>query len=69
MPTTPELSTPVGAGAITPIEPTLAALEEPPLDWIGFCAQSFPGRRPRHDFQAAEAYAAYRRDDTSARGG
>jgi hypothetical protein len=31
-----------------------------PLDWRGFCAAYFPGRR-RHDFEALIAYGAYRR--------
>jgi hypothetical protein len=30
------------------------------LDWIGFRTRDFPGRRPRHDFQAAVAYGAYK---------
>lgn len=29
--------------------------------WVAFRARYFPGRRPRHDFQAAAAYAEYRR--------
>jgi hypothetical protein len=30
------------------------------LDWQGFAAKHFPGRR-RHDFEALIAYGAYRR--------
>lgn len=30
------------------------------LDWVEFRARDFPGRRPRHDFQATVAYGAYR---------
>lgn len=30
------------------------------LDWIGFSARYFPGRRPRHDFPAVVAYGAYK---------
>jgi hypothetical protein len=32
------------------------------LDWVAFRAQHFPGRRPRHDFKAAVAFDAYKRD-------
>ena len=28
------------------------------LDWVAFRARYFPGRRPRHDFQAVVAYGA-----------
>ena len=31
------------------------------LDWVAFRARQFPGRRPRHDFQAVVAYGAYKR--------
>lgn len=30
------------------------------LDWATFSARNFPGRRPRHDFQAIRAYAAFK---------
>lgn len=61
MPTTTELPVPVATGAITPVKSPGSDLDEPALDWVGFCARSFPGRRPRHGFQAAEAYGVYRR--------
>lgn len=32
------------------------------LDWDAFRARYFPGRRPRHDFQAVIAYGAHKRD-------
>jgi hypothetical protein len=39
------------------------------LDWTEFCARFFPGRRERHDFEAAAAYGAYRRTGTAAERG
>jgi hypothetical protein len=30
-----------------------------PLGWQAFCERHFPGR-PRHDYEAITAYAAYR---------
>lgn len=62
MPTTNELTGSVGTGATASVQSLGSRPDESsPLDWVGFCAGSFPGRRPRHDFQAAEAYEIYRR--------
>jgi hypothetical protein len=62
MPTTSELPALPGAEAIPSAQPPDSRSDEPgSLDWDGFRARWFPGRRPRHDFQAVEAYGIYKR--------
>jgi hypothetical protein len=39
----------------------MSAVPSKTLDWEVFCLTYFPGRRPRHDFEAVIAYGAYRR--------
>jgi hypothetical protein len=42
------------------VEATAPADLDSDLDWVAFRARYFPGRRPRHDFQAVVAYGAYK---------
>ena len=66
MPTTSELPASPGAEAILSAQRPDSRPDEPgSLDWDGFRARWFPGRRPRHDFQAVEAYGIYRRTGVS----
>jgi hypothetical protein len=44
------------------VRPTRSAAET--LDWIEFCARSYPGHRERHDVAALVAYGGYRRNGT-----
>jgi len=47
------------APASAPAPPPAADDASVPLDWKAFCERRFPGR-PRHDYEAITAYAAYR---------
>ena len=45
--------------APAPAAPGAADDTSVPLEWTAFCERYFPGR-PRHDYEAITAYAAYR---------
>ena len=45
--------------APAPVPPPAADDASVPLGWQAFCDLHFPGR-PRHDYEAIAAYAAYR---------
>ena len=51
------------ASAPVPAPAPPRAADDPsmPLGWKAFCDRNFPGR-PRHDYEAVSAYAAYRND-------
>ena len=50
--------------APAPATPPAADATTVPLEWAAFCVRYFPGR-PRHDYEAITAYAAYRTSGVS----